>query len=89
MTASITNPGILIDSLKARGFSEAQAISFHEFIDSKIASGVKSGVFKKKDTGLERTVVMLSKDEIYILLNSRSNGDMVLGQAQLKRLKRH
>lgn len=87
MTASISNSSILIESLKTHGFMEAEAISFQEFIGSKIASGITSGVFKKKDTGLKRTVVMLSKDEIYILLNSRSNGDKALGSGAVKTLK--
>lgn len=87
MTASISNSSNLVDTLKAHGFIEAEAISFQEFISSKIGSGITNGVFKKKDTGLKRTVVMLSKDEIYILLNSRSNGDKALGSGSVKTLK--
>jgi serine/threonine protein kinase len=86
MTTSLSKELKTHDSLTEFGFSEAEITQFQCFINKKIHDGER-GVFKKGHTGLARTVVIFSPDEIYILQNSRTRGDKALGSGAVKTLK--
>jgi serine/threonine protein kinase len=77
-----------LDRIPDEKISKEEKEQMATFIKGVLASGqTESCEFKKSKTGLARTIVFISKDEIYILLNSQKKSDQVLGTGTSKTLK--
>lgn len=76
-----------LDNLKTQGLLDSQIVDIDRVIKAELECATPRTILKKSITGLARTIVIVSKEEVYVLLNSRTRGDTVLGSGAEKTLK--